>query len=548
MKAKKAKIVLNKKKKDDVFGILGLQSFVDGVRFKKSIKIKVSVADFETYFDKEIDQFTKDFTDFRTHNEKINDELYKYKNDIILNVALPELPPIITIPDAPLSEPLPELLPVSIKFDLSVIDKSVEQINFLEYYKSRIALKKTEGHRQACTDSYKKIVKYLKYIDKPNLFFDDLTPEFFVMFRNYCLTVPDPKRMSWNGFKNYLVVIKSVVNDASNTGYYHFSQNPFALIPKIAKTKKDKHALSAQTFKKLCKLELTDKNKLGLTIYRFAVYGNGMRCSDSLFLRWNNFQNCQLTYVMMKTKATSSIQCSFKMMAVLAEIIAERNVDDIYETFLNKQSIPYSGGARLAYPTLVAHIEKFVRVPKSLDANYLKQNGLIHYKGYVVEKVPEIEYYIDCKLSMLEIAATEFIIYVQSLIDKQPQNDFIFLPKLSKQYKFFMDYQKDDKMTKSQFVKYKGLTNAYNKLLSNITKIYNDSLPPSIYKHQEIIKLSSHGSRHSFTRILVDAGTDVLLISNALIHTSLQTTQNYIKSGFQKEAADSANKTLQSLI
>lgn len=544
MKSKKAKIILNKKRKDDDFGILALQTYGVGGKFKKkSIKIKVTVADFEEYFDKDIDQFSKDFCDFEKYNETINGELYRFKNNLSLDTPLLELPPI-PIPQAA----LPETLPASITFPAPVMDEGVERINFMEYFKTRIALKVTEGHQQSCTDSYNKLLKYIKYIEKTDLFFDDLTPDFFVEFKNYCLTIPDPKKMSWNGFKNYLVVIKSVVNNASNTAYYHFQQNPFALIPKIAKTKKDKHALSAETFKKLCLLELDDKNRLGQTIYKFAVYCNGLRCSDSLFLRWNNIQNCQLTYVMMKTKAQSSIQCSFKMMIVLAEIISERTVEDIYMSFLNKQSVKYSGGVSLAYPTLVAHINKFVRTPKSLDATYLKQNGLINYKGYIVEKFPEIEYYIDTKLSMLEIASTEFIIYVQTLIDKQPQNDFIFLPKLSKQYKFFVEYQKEDRMTKTQFVKYKGLTNAYNKLLRNITKIYNDSLPPSIYKHKEVIKLSSHGSRHSFTRILVDGGVDVLLVSSALRHTTLQTTENYIKSGFRKEAADSANKALNSLI
>ena len=77
------KIVLNKKKANDHFGILGLQSFDNG-KIKKSLGIKISVKDFEDHFDKRYQLFNPEISHLKAFNEKIKDAVFRFNNGLEL--------------------------------------------------------------------------------------------------------------------------------------------------------------------------------------------------------------------------------------------------------------------------------------------------------------------------------------------------------------------------------------------------------------------------------------------------------------------------------
>ena len=82
-----------------------------------------------------------------------------------------------------------------------------------------------------------------------------------------------------------------------------------------------------------------------------------------------------------------------------------------------------------------------------------------------------------------------------------------------------------------------------------ITDIYNNEIPLKVKdRWKYLIKLSSHVARNTFVYILLKENVDIFKISNALAHTELKTTQNYIKSGFDMEASDDAGLVIQKMI
>jgi signal peptidase I len=138
-------------------------------------------------------------------------------------------------------------------------------------------------------------------------------------------------------------------------------------------------------------------------------------------------------------------------------------------------------------------------------------------------------------------------------IESRPQkdtNEFVFLPFISKKsVEYFKDYQKGDLLTFNLFQKYKNLRNIYNKRLYKITDMYNSTIPVSIKdRYKYIIKLSSHVARNTFVYILLKENVDIFSISNALAHSEIKTTQNYIRSGIDIEASDNAGLVIQSVI
>jgi hypothetical protein len=82
-----------------------------------------------------------------------------------------------------------------------------------------------------------------------------------------------------------------------------------------------------------------------------------------------------------------------------------------------------------------------------------------------------------------------------------------------------------------------------------ITDIYNSTIPINIIdRWKYIIKLSSHVARNTFVYILLKENVDIFSISNALAHSEIKTTQNYIKSGIDIEASDNAGLVINRLI
>lgn len=524
------KIVLNKKNPKDEFGIIGIQSF-DGGKKKKSLGIKVKAKYYDDYFNKKFQLFepNKEF-EVESINNQIKEGVYKFENNIPIEKPKQKDKPVISIPEV-------------LKTEKPIDDR----LSFIEYFEERMALKKTEGHRYSVLNVLRKLKKYLSKLGKDDLYFDELTPEFFVKFKNYCLSVSDPKKLTENGVRNYFKVIKSVYHDAYNTGHYAFTRNPFALIKNESGNKTEKNPLTINQVQALMELELDNKLKIARNIFYFQILSNGMRCSDVVFIRYGDFKNGRLSYKMMKTNTQLKIAIGLKIMLILAETLGEiGKYKEMIETIkVSEKSILGQG------QFTVKQLEE--KIIESCPQIGFPSNSSIYegYKGYTIKTADSnIKQIIDLRIETIEDINNIFIEHMQEVINNKDDNEFVFLNLLNnKSVPLFEDYKKGDVLTYTQFQKYRAIRNAYNLSLYKITEIYNDTIPIKTKdRWKYVIKLSSHVARNTFVSILLKENVDVYKISNALAHTELKTTQNYIKSGVDTDASDEAGLVIQKVI
>ena len=248
---------------------------------------------------------------------------------------------------------------------------------------------------------------------------------------------------------------------------------------------------------------------------------------------------------MMKTHSELKIATGIKTMLVLAEILGELNVYESYKKSIKISKTELFGSSQFTIKDIDEKLE------------HLLNNVMINndpkfevYKGYIIKKDDDIKNFIDLRFELIEIINNIFTEYMSGILDKKDSNEFIFLPFISKKsVEHFKEYQKGDLLTFELFQKYKNLRNIYNKRLYEITDIYNSKIPiNTIDRWKYIIKLSSHVARNTFVYILLKENVDIFLISNALAHSELKTTQNYIKSGIDVEASDNAGLVINRLI
>jgi len=520
------KIVLNKKNANDDFGILGIQSFKDSSKTKKSLGIRVTVEDYDNHFNDDFKSFNPKEIRFKEINIKISEGIFKFENGI-------------------------EFTKVSKKNSIKSIEKvnvevNTKRLSFIKYFNDRMELKLTEGHKYSYLNVRRKLEKYLNHLGKDDLYFDEFNTDFVTKFSNYCLTIKDPRKLTESGLRNYFKVLKSVYHDAHNSGHYFFSVNPFALVKNEKFKKIEKNPLSINQVKALMELEnLDDTLKIARSMFYFSILSNGMRCSDVMFMRYGDFKDGRLLYKMMKTHSELKIATGIKTMLVLAEILNELDTYDNYKTSIKISKRELFGSVQF---TLSEIDEKLQEIRNNIIFN--NDPKFENYRGYIVKKNDGIKNYIDLKFELIETINELFTEYMTDVLEQKNRNEFVFLPYISKKsVEFFKDYQKGDLLTFNLFQKYKNLRNIYNKRLYKITDIYNSTIPASIKdRYKYIIKLSSHVARNTFVYILLKENVDIFSISNALAHSEIKTTQNYIKSGIDIEASDNAGLVIQSVI
>jgi|GEM_PF-4787316 len=514
------KIVLNKKKASDEFGIIGIQSFNNGKK-KKSLGIRMTVLHFKEHFNEDFQLFrpTPAF-DYQTINTKINEGVYRFENNI------------------------PDKVKVELKTKPQQSETHTIRLSYMDYFKLRISLKKTESHKYAMLNVYRKLEKYLKHLSKEDLFFDEINSDFWERFKLYCLTVPDPRKLKEGGVKNYFVALKSIINDAHKTGYYVYTINPFANL-KLDKAKRnEKSPLNINQVKALLELDLENKYSLTRQMFYFQILANGMRCSDLMFIRYADFKHDRLIYEMMKTGSKLKIKVGIKIMMLLAEQLGEI---EVYNKYIDEVKIyDKSIGASLTIEELNTRISE--HCPQTA---FVEGEDKESYKGYVVKKGDHIAMnLIDFRIELATDINNLFVDYMKEVVAKQNPNDFVFLNAFSRKAAiYFKDYKKGDLFTFDQLQKYKALRNLYNNRLGVINEIYNSKIPLKTKDRDNyLIHLSSHVARNTFVNILLNEKVDVYIISKSLAHTEVKTTDNYINTRFKVKAVDTGTDVIQSVI
>jgi integrase len=506
-------IIFLKQATTDKEGIIYVRTTEGRKSRRKSLGIKLKESDWKQYFNEKTERFRDDQRFGRA--EEINDvitaqlkELSKNDNELAL------------LPDGKKS--------------------------FIKYWEGYIKTVENHGTRIKHEVVLAKLNKYLTAVNKPGLLFIEITAQFLREFRLYLLQTADPKLLSENSVNHYLKIVKSIANKAAKEDYYIYARDPFLTIQFKNKTRQ-RNVLNADELFRIIKGIFWDK-KLYLVkdMFLFQVFANGMRVSDLLLLRWNNFENQRLSYVMFKTSTHISIPLNSNLAGIihtlLGTTVTYKNLTNI---FTQPTLLENNTWVNMNLKDIESAISKHAYDEHELGEGVIRNelNHRVERNEYVVQGNYYIKKAFELQVNNLMEARDKLLRRIDELYTSQAiskiriekknnMNDFVFPILDNDSFKNIDDKNDFSKLTEQQYKAIKHATIVYNRNLKKLQK------GCSINTH-----LSSHVARHSFTNLLLTM-KDVNLydISQSLGHSSLAITQNYINNGFNTDKVDYLNR------
>ena len=506
-----AKLELIRNNRKDNFGFIQLRTIENSVIKRKSLKIRVNKSDWDKYFDKTKQRFkeVKSFPDAKEFNTKINEYLNTLKS--VGNQI--------------------ELMPDESK-------------SFISYWNQLIKTSENHGTSIKHQVVLNKLKKYLTTIGKSDLRFIEITPSLLRELKLYFKNSKDPKTLSNNSIAHYLKVIKSIINHAQKENHYHYIIDPFITF-KFTKEKIEKAVIKEWELTKLLNTKIEDKNiDLARKMFLFQLFSNGMRVSDLLLLRWNNFVDSRLKYKMFKTGSAMDIYINLNMSLVLGDLLGKQNrfndlVENIATPMIIKNKIE-----KVKLSSIDEQINKIAVKETRMNVEKiisLKSNPeIIKKDGFFIDKKNEKEFInlMNAKenlLNEIELIYTGSLMGAIGAIGKLKNLDDFVFPILNN--KEFNNIGSENDFSKISLQQYKSLKHS--------TIVYNRKLKEVSQRSKIETELSSHVARHSFTNLLLNMdNVNLYDVSQSLGHKNITITQSYIQSGFNSQKVDYINKNL----
>lgn len=167
-------------------------------------------------------------------------------------------------------------------------------------------------------------IKTLKDYEKGStIMFQDITPVFLAKYEKYLQT---KQNLKINTIHKHLKFLRKIFNDALRLDKIEYQHNPFTKY-KLKLEKTSRSFLSDDEFKAIENVETTPGQKLDLhkKMFIFAAYTGGLRVSDVLKLRWQNFDGIHINITIHKTKSQLSIKLPNKAIEIISEYQAKNN-------------------------------------------------------------------------------------------------------------------------------------------------------------------------------------------------------------------------------
>ena len=244
-----------------------------------------------------------------------------------------------------------------IAFELETGNKSIsslsikENVNgktlpgFLEFFEESIKTLKDANkigtYAQHCS-VLKKLKKYLKNQDIP---IEDVDYNFLKKYESY---LRNKLGNSTNTIQANLKIFRKLLNAAVREEIIEPQANPFPRY-KLAWEKTTKEYLTDEEIHLIETLELPKDQVINhhRNLYIFAAYAGGLRISDLLQLKWQNFNGTHITVTTQKTKEQISVKLPNKALEILQRFLAPcaKPTDFIFPFLQN--DVDYSKGRTL---------------------------------------------------------------------------------------------------------------------------------------------------------------------------------------------------------
>lgn len=162
----------------------------------------------------------------------------------------------------------------------------------------------------------KSVLKKLKdYANEKELFMTDMSVSYLKDYETYLI---HSKSNKINTVHSNMKIIRKLFNDAVMEDKLEESENPFRKY-KIKTEPTTRAYLNDEELAKIEKLELNLDSNMNhhRNIYVFAAYAGGLRISDILTLKWNNFNGEHVIIKIHKTKMPLSVKLPQRALDIL---------------------------------------------------------------------------------------------------------------------------------------------------------------------------------------------------------------------------------------
>ncbi len=214
----------------------------------------------------------------------------------------------------------------------SSIKKGEQNFSFFPYADEYLKALKDNHKLSRYSSEIARVNILKKFVGSQQFIFQDITPVFLERFATY---LKADRNVCDRTVMNYYVVIRTIFNKAICEGiverkYYPFSDNKI----KIKYPQSIKIGLTGDEIKAIENLDLEYLSPIWHTrnVWSTSFYFAGIRISDVLKLKWQDFIDDRLTYRMNKNQKISSIKVPDKMKPILKSYRSDKkgNEDFIF--------------------------------------------------------------------------------------------------------------------------------------------------------------------------------------------------------------------------
>jgi len=381
---------------------------------------------------------------------------------------------------------------------------------FLEYLKTRKALKDNHSTINTYNSAERMFMLFLESDGLDDIEFEEIDNDFVKRLHNFCAQ----QGLQKSTIRFYCNVYSTIFNAAFENEVY-IGKNPFSKGKPVAAVK-PKTILSDDDVLTLLEIRPTEKYFYESRMFLFAMFGNGMRSSDMMLMKYEKIKPDFLEYYQQKTDEPMKVEYSEKVITVMMDILGligrkmkiEKD-SKIHIQLKDKiEFIPYREARRKMLDKIT-----FNEVDKDFE-NYhgYKLKSTDSFSKTIVDELRRVQRNIN--------AECKKIIY--QYVSKQNPKELVFNDFMKTD--LFADY--DNKfalpMNEEQFKKYKTLYTAYNAKLKRLAKLYKLSVE----------NMTTHVARYTMTNVMLDMGMNTNDVRVVLGHKSLTTTGKYLETGY----------------